>query len=351
MSIPIQNLYYLLCYAWDSLEEADAINVSQEDVKSMADLFARILESGTSHLLKRGLDRQYVEEAVDTSSLRGKLDLTATIKRNLLIKSRVRCFIDDLSHDVLHNQILKTTIGKLVACKNLDRKRRNSLVRVFRHLGEVRQIPISANTFSRVVLHRNNLHYRLPIEVCRLIHSHRLIDEQNGNSQFRDFLRNKRAMNMMFEKFVFRFFSREQNEFKVYSEKIAWQQTSGSREELHYLPQMRTDVCLESSDRKIVLDTKYYQKTFQTYFDKETIRSGHLYQLVGYLRNIEIRDCRIAEGILLYPTTGRHVRFQYKILGYKITVATLNLNQHWVGIHRELLDLVKPQTQESEKRL
>ncbi len=129
-------------------------------------------------------------------------------------------------------------------------------------------------------------------------------------------------MNRMFEKFVFRFFSREQNEFKVYSEKIEWQQTSGKAEELNYLPQMRTDVCLESIDRKIVLDTKYYKDTFQTNFGKETIRSGHLYQLVSYLKNIQIRDGKKPEGMLLYPTTKPHLRLNLEILSFKITVAT-----------------------------
>jgi len=163
MSIPIQNLYYLLCYAWDSLDQADTVDVAQTDPKSMVELFGRVLEAGTTHLLKRGLDREYVCESTDTSSLRGKLDLTTTIKRNLLMHSRVHCHVDELHHDVLQNQILKTTIVRLVRCENLQRKLKDSLLRAYRRLGGISEIPLTSSAFGRVVLHRNNAHYRLPL--------------------------------------------------------------------------------------------------------------------------------------------------------------------------------------------
>jgi len=57
VNIPIQNIYYLLCYAWDKLEEKEIVDVEPLDSTSLADLFARVLINGTNHLLKRGFDR------------------------------------------------------------------------------------------------------------------------------------------------------------------------------------------------------------------------------------------------------------------------------------------------------
>ena len=34
MKIPIENIYYLLCYAWNKLEEKERVNVSIDDKKS-----------------------------------------------------------------------------------------------------------------------------------------------------------------------------------------------------------------------------------------------------------------------------------------------------------------------------
>jgi len=54
MKIPILNIYYLLCYAWNQLEESEIVNVNTEDSTTLLDLFARVLVSGTNHILKRG---------------------------------------------------------------------------------------------------------------------------------------------------------------------------------------------------------------------------------------------------------------------------------------------------------
>jgi 5-methylcytosine-specific restriction enzyme subunit McrC len=46
MKIPVRNLYYLLCYAWDRLEEGDVVAAEQEGATELVDLFARVLEGG-----------------------------------------------------------------------------------------------------------------------------------------------------------------------------------------------------------------------------------------------------------------------------------------------------------------
>ena len=62
MAIPIQNIYYLLCYAWDRLEARDLIDVSSLAGSRTENLFAKVLAEGTSHLFLRGLDRGYIAE-------------------------------------------------------------------------------------------------------------------------------------------------------------------------------------------------------------------------------------------------------------------------------------------------
>lgn len=73
MNIPIENLYYLLVYAWDSLEEAELVDVEIEDGTKIVDLFARVLKSGLEYLLRKGLDRSYVVERGTISGIRARL--------------------------------------------------------------------------------------------------------------------------------------------------------------------------------------------------------------------------------------------------------------------------------------
>ena len=62
MPIPIKNIYYLLCYAWNKLDEKERIKVSIDDKTELLDLFAKVLINSTKVLLKRGIDRDYIEK-------------------------------------------------------------------------------------------------------------------------------------------------------------------------------------------------------------------------------------------------------------------------------------------------
>jgi 5-methylcytosine-specific restriction endonuclease McrBC regulatory subunit McrC len=59
----------------------------------------------------------------------------------------------------------------------------------------------------------------------------------------------------------------------------------GSEASLARLPVMRTDVVLTSSDRCIILDTKYYLEALTGAFEERKVRSSHLYQVFAYLEN------------------------------------------------------------------
>src|SRR5512139_1458213 len=120
MEIPIQNIYYLLCYAYNKLEEGRIIDVKPEDPHKLINLFARILSSGVARLLKRGLDRGYELREDELRSIRGKLLFGESVKKNLLAFSRAHCEFDELRFNVLHNRIIKSTIHMLLNVDEVD---------------------------------------------------------------------------------------------------------------------------------------------------------------------------------------------------------------------------------------
>ena len=46
MNIPIQNIYYLLCYAWDKLEEKEVVDVDPIESTSLV-ASSSVLETST----------------------------------------------------------------------------------------------------------------------------------------------------------------------------------------------------------------------------------------------------------------------------------------------------------------
>jgi 5-methylcytosine-specific restriction enzyme subunit McrC len=193
-----------------------------------------------------------------------------------------------------------------------------------------------------VQLNANNRFYRFLIHLCELVFDCSLVHEQSGEYKFRDFLRADKPMARLYEKFVFNFFKREQTAFKVSSDRIYWKAESASDASLAYLPSMLTDISLRSELRTIIVDAKYYGNTLQTYFGRETIHSGNLYQIYAYLKNLEVQggNDAHAEGVLLYPVTADTHNHRYDIDGHSVRVVTLNLASSWQDIERQLFELV-----------
>src|SRR5437016_11771970 len=111
--IPIRNIYYLLCYAWNRLDQADFADVDALPRQDLPNLLTNILVTGVSRLVRQGIDRSYVSRVVDTQNPRGKIDIGDSLRRGLLPRNAVSCVIDELSPDVLHNQIIRTTLHRL----------------------------------------------------------------------------------------------------------------------------------------------------------------------------------------------------------------------------------------------
>jgi 5-methylcytosine-specific restriction enzyme subunit McrC len=339
--IPIQNIYYLLCYAWNRLDEKDIVDVESLKSTQLVDLFARVLISGTHHLVRRGFDRGYLGFSEDTSRPRGKIDFSATVTKNLMVHSRLHCEFDELDYNILHNQILRTTVANVMSIDNLDADLKEGLHEINRRLWEIKQIPLSAQLFRRVQLHRNNYYYGFLLNVCELIYESLFASEDRGSIRFRDFVRDENKMARLFESFVRNFYLLEQKRFKVQALKIPWQTESATGEAKMYLPEMKTDVCLTSEERKIILDCKFYREALQMNWGKRTVHSGHLYQIFAYLKNKESdRGWSGCEGILLYPTVGTPLNLSYRIQGHSVRVRTVNLNQDWPGIHRDMLEVI-----------
>ncbi len=339
--IPIKNIYYLLSYAWNKLEESEMIDVDCNDSNELVDLFARILIGGVKHVFKRGLDRGYVEYHDESRVLRGKIDFVSCTKRQLLRQGKIACTYDEMTHDILHNQILKSTMLALIYTKDLAKELKDELTGLFRKFHDISDIKIDKRCFQNIQLHSNNSYYGFLLKVCEMIYECLLPDESSGKNIFQDFFRDERKMAYLFEEFVRNFYYHEQSEYRVKREHIKWdfaQITEGE----NLLPTMKTDISLNSDEKKIIIDTKFYKQTLQKNYDKESIHSGNIYQILAYVNNIkgsEKKD-KHYEGILLYPTIEKEIENFHGRHNEKIGIATVNLDQDWKGIHDRLLSLI-----------
>lgn len=147
-------------------------------------------------------------------------------------------------------------------------------------------------------------------------------------------------MHRVFEAFVRRFAARHCSKTKVTAMKIEWDGT-WAEDVAPFLPSMRTDVTLIRAERRTILDCKFYREALTMRHGKQRVHSGHLYQLMAYLRNKSIESgWQAVDGILLYPAVCQDLNLQFCLWNYEIAVRSIDLDQDWHLIHNRMMEIL-----------
>ena len=341
MKIPIANIYFLLLYAWDVLEEADLVDVAADESTEVLELFGRILNSGIRHAVRRGIRQDYLARQEEIIGVRGRLLIDRTIRTESLQRGMTVCETDHLTPNTATNQILRSTIRVLLQTPLLDETLRAELLGIYRRLAGIDTLDISPALVRRIQLHRNPPFYRFLLSVCELISRQVGVGPEDKGVRFRGF-DERELLAEVFEQFLFNFYRREQRDFRVKREQIHWCPVSGRPEDLELLPGMRTDVSLLSASRHIIVDAKFYAETLTMRFEKKRIRENHLYQLFAYLSNARTAEEHSAsvEGLLLYPQVEEAVSAKFEMHALPVRIETVDLTKSTREIKERLLALI-----------
>ena len=152
--IPIRNIYYMLSYAFQVLTEQGFKNIETEEFDNVAELCAAILAKGVSLQLKRGLGREYIENTESLSSLRGRIEISESIKTRSTMKRQLICSYDDFSENSYMNRIIKTTM-KLLLHADIAKTRKKELRKLLVFFGNVELLGVHTINW-RIQYNRNN---------------------------------------------------------------------------------------------------------------------------------------------------------------------------------------------------
>ena len=334
--IPIQNVYYMLSYAFQVLNEQGYKNIATEQFHNTGELMAAILEKGIAIQLKRGLGKEYIPQTEVLSSLRGKIDIAESIKTQSMLRKQLICTYDEFSVNSTMNRIIKSTVALLLR-SNISKQRKKNLRKLMMYFGEVNFIDLHTVNWN-VQYNRNNQTYRMLISVCYLVVKGLLQTQSDGSTQLMDFLDEQR-MCRLYEKFILEYYRKEyKDQITANASQIPWQLDN---EENTMLPVMQSDIMLQHDNRVLIIDAKYYEHSTQVQFDKHTLHSSNLYQIFTYVKNkeYELRDREHkVSGMLLYAKTKEEVypNNVYQMSGNQITVRTLDLNLPFSDIAKQL---------------
>lgn len=337
--IPVKNIYYMLAYAFQVLNEDGYKSVATEQFNNVADLCSAILCRGVSLQLKKGLGREYISETEMLSGLRGRIDITESIKTQAMLRRQMVCTYDEFSVNTYKNQVIKTTMLKLLHV-DIDKKRKKEIKKLLVFFDEVNELDVYSIQWNQQYS-KNDQTYRMLIAICYLVLKGLLQTTSNGSVKMMDFIDEQR-MCRLYEKFILEYYRKEHPELTANASQIPWIVDDGVKD---MLPIMQSDIMLSKENQVLIIDAKYYKNTMQTQFEKQTLHSGNLYQIFTYVKNkeaeLEDKQHEVA-GMLMYAKTDEDIvpDNKYSMSGNKIYVRTLDLNCDFITIREQLDSIV-----------
>lgn len=329
--IRIQNIYYMLAYAFQILNRQGYASCATEVFENTADLLSAILVKGVEAQIKRGLGRAYIEETQPMSGLRGKVSITESLKQQTFRKQQLVCTYDVFSVDSYMNRILKTTMEWLLQADlpKTRKKRLRNLLRYFQEVGTQQPRLIDWN----FRFDRSNQTYQMLLFICYLVLKGLLQTTAGDSIKCMQFLDEQR-MCRLYEKFILAYYKRHYPRLKATAAQIEWALDDGMD---FMLPIMQSDITLTCGNRVLIIDAKYYSHTTQQRYNAHTLYSQNLYQMFTYVKNKAAAGGEVS-GLLLYAQTEDDMALDctYRMSGSCISVKTLDLNCNFAEIARQL---------------
>ena len=203
--IKIQNIYYMLAYAFQVLNEDSYAKIALEDFERVEDLLAAILFKGIANQTKRGLGREYISKTEALNSPRGKINIPVSLKERTMLEKQLVCEFDEFSENVYVNQILKTTAWMLIRSCQVAQEQKKTLKKVMLYFNAVDTLNPFNIQWASIKYHRNNSTYKMLINICYMAFEALLPTTREGPNWLSQFKED--YMHRLYEKFVLEYYS------------------------------------------------------------------------------------------------------------------------------------------------
>lgn len=295
----LKNLFFMLAYT-------KKLEIKQTELAKMSESQNPFLEILISHYANtlydsylRFVPKNYVEQNENLNFLKGKLNFTENIKKNIANNARFHCKYDDFCEDILLNQtfLFVTTMLKKITQSTNNRKKLKHIENI---LSDVSFKQVQYQQVKSLELHRNQERFSQPFRLAKMFLKNASVEMSSKKFKTISILFD---MNELFEEFIYRFIDKNKGAINPQIKSVSYQKgkrlikksenlldNSSSENKLGntYL-----DMFVEFEDRRtIIIDTKYKLHDGE----KNYFSNSDIFQMVTYEN---IHDTKFA--ILLYP--------------------------------------------------
>lgn len=263
------------------VQKVGQANVTKQNIH-LLDIYFEWFLSEVELLIRQGLIKQYYTQTKNVSALKGKLEFSGHIQKNLIHKERFYTTHQIYEKDHLVHQILSFALSIIEDfSKGTWLYSRCKTVQL--DFPEVKNIKINKTTFGRIKNSRKSAPYKTALEIARFIILNYAPNISSGDEKMLALLFD---MNSLWEEYVLVKMKQEalkRKDTEVYgqSSKEFWQGIT-----------IRPDIVVKKPEQVYVIDTKW--KNIQN-FKPSTQDLRQMYVYNDYWESVQ--------SMLLYPAT------------------------------------------------
>lgn len=289
-----QRLVHMLAVALELDIAAGAMTELNWQKETLLEILIGLFARKLADEVRKGMPRRYLAHENDLAALRGRLDVTRQFTTLIARPDRLACRYDDLSPDILLNQIMKATVDRLSRV-SISTENQRLLRELAFFYADIRSVLPSALAWDSLILDRTNSRWRELAELARLLVGERFQTTSTGSARGFSLTFD---MSRLFEAYVARQLKRvlAGTEFTVHSQ--------GGR--LYCLKELETgvgrfmtkpDVLLKRGGiTELIIDTKWKRIGRAVDDPKRGVSQSDVYQMIAYGQLYECADL-----VLLYP--------------------------------------------------
>jgi 5-methylcytosine-specific restriction enzyme subunit McrC len=166
--VGIARLMFLIGYSLDSVRWEETFP-NLDEAPDVLEAIVPAFVAGVRHATARGILRGYKERTEGLSTIRGRIEVDPLIKKRYGRFPPIDCRFDDYTADIEMNRLLLAASERLLALPGLGSSSITSLRSVRALLGEVSHVLYARRAVPIVHYTRLTAHYRIAVELSRLI--------------------------------------------------------------------------------------------------------------------------------------------------------------------------------------
>ncbi|WP_126651712.1 McrC family protein [Chryseobacterium aureum] len=287
---------------------------------SVLDLYFELYIKELEYLLHRGLIKRYTKKEGNLNALKGSLQFSKHISKNLVHKERFyvkysHYHVDHKIHCILYKALKLTE-------QNYNQSGLASRIgSLLLNFPEMSDLKVTDSTFEKINFDRKNQHYENALQIAKLLLLNYHPDVSRGKNNVLALMFD---MNRLWEQFVYVVLKKDlkQTDVKVRAQqsKEFWRSETGSS-------RMKPDIILEANGNSVVLDTKWKNLNGKYLPSPEDLRQMYAYH----------RYFKATKTALIYPgEENQLIAGDYSAIEHDETTDRLTCGVAFISTHQDI---------------